>query len=295
MLQIQSKAHPIHAHLLACFVLAGVLLTTGAAVHVAGESASDGWRFDLEPYVWTPGLGGVSGTGSSINVGFTDVLQDLNFMAMGKVTASKNKFSVFVDAINIKLNGGDSSQYPIPISGDDFANSPLAGLPPGTVASVTDQAKAVLKGWVVSSAAGYELIDNERGSLHVLAGARYLSLDVTTTLSLTASLTVPGFGGGSGGGGAIISGTDTFWDGIVGVSGKLHLDTAKKIYFSYYGDVGTGDTDLTWSVQGTFGYRINDQWDVRAGYRYLRWNFESGAALANLHVRGPQFGVNYRF
>jgi len=84
-------------------------------------------------------------------------------------------------------------------------------------------------------------------------------------------------------------------DGIVGASGKVNLDNQKMLYFSYYGDVGTGDSDLTWSVQGILGYRLNKRWNLQGGYRFVRWNFESGDSLSTLNVRGPIFGATYKF
>jgi hypothetical protein len=151
---------------------------------------------------------------------------------------------------------------------------------------IDENSKAVLKAWIVSPTVRYKLIDKERTSLQVLAGARYMSLDITATVTESVGALERG---------VQVSDTEDWWDGIVGASGRVYLDNTKHMYFDYYGDVGTGDTDLTWQVQGTFGYRINDKWDVRAGYRYLRWNFDSSSTLADLHVRGPQFGATYRF
>ena len=223
----------LRARILSTMFAAGTLLAiTAAPAGAADESASGAWRFKVSPYVWTPGIGGATGAGD-FNLGFSDILESVNWLTMGELTASKNKFSVSADLINMKLNIGGNEQFPIPI-------------PPGSPAAVSvgidASSKAVLKAWVVSPTVRYKLIDKEQASLQVLAGARYLSLDVTATV--TASV-------GAMRRAVQVSDTEDWWDGIVGASGRVYLDNSKHMYFDYYGDVGTGDSDLTWQVQGT--------------------------------------------
>jgi hypothetical protein len=253
-------------------IVSGALLITAAApVHAGDESASDEWRFEVDPHLWAAGLGGASGNGFPISVGFTDILEDLNFAMMGSVKASKNKFSVFADTVYLKITGGSGSKFPLPI-------------PPSL--SISKELKASMKSWIATAGVGYKLIDSEQGSLNVHAGTRYLSADVKSTVTLTG----PGPGQG-----VVVSGHEYWLDGIVGASGEVPLDNQKKWYFRYYGDLGTGDSDFTWATEGRIGYRLNDKWDAYAGYRYVGWNFESGDALADINARGPIFGAIYRF
>ena len=239
MINARHTTRALRARILSAMFAAGTLLAiTAGPAGAANESASSAWRFKASPYVWTPGFGGAAG-GSDFNLGFGDILDSLNWLTMGELTASKNKFSVSSDFINLKLNIGGNTQFPVPPS----PGSPVAG-----PVDIDESAKAVLKAWVVSPTVRYKLIDKERGSLQVLAGARYLSMDITATV--TASV-------GSMQRAVQVSDTEDWWDGIVGASGRVYLDNTKHMYFDYYGDVGTGDADLTWQVQGTFGYRIS--------------------------------------
>ena len=254
----------------ACTISSGALLITAAPAHAGDESASDEWRFEVDPHLWAAGVGGASGNGDEIKIGFTDVLEDFNFAMMGGVKASKNKFSVFADALYLKITGGSDSEFPLPVPS----------------ASVSQQLKASMKAWIATAGVGYKLIDSEQGSLNVHVGTRYTSLDVNSTVTLTGS------GPGQG---VVISGHEYWLDGIVGASGEVPLDNQKKWYFRYYGDLGTGDSDFIWATEGRIGYRLNDKWDAYAGYRYAGWDFESGDTLADIDVRGPIFGAIYRF
>ena len=92
-----------------------------------------------------------------------------------------------------------------------------------------------------------------------------------------------------------ITGTDLFnrssKNRSVPVSGykwKLLLD----------GNVGTGDTELSWEVFGGVGYKFTTL-DLVAGYQHMQWDFDSndagGEILKNLKMSGPIVGVNYYF
>ena len=93
-----------------------------------------------------------------------------------------------------------------------------------------------------------------------------------------------------------VSGSGGLWDGIVGVRGNAEL--SKKWYFSYYLDVGTGDTKLSWEALAGLGYRAK-KLDAVFGYRYLDWDFDrsdpGGELLDDLNVHGPFAGVKFRF
>ncbi len=64
---------------------------------------------------------------------------------------------------------------------------------------------------------------------------------------------------------------------------------------SRYGDVGTGDSDLTWAAQGILVYRFK-KFDAYGGYRYMDWNDLSGSLrFKDLDLSGPIFGARFKF
>jgi hypothetical protein len=82
------------------------------------------------------------------------------------------------------------------------------------------------------------------------------------------------------------------WDGIVGVQGKVFLK--ERWYLPFYGDVGSGDSDLTWTVFAGVGYTFSKA-NMIVGYRHLRFNFADDASLDHLYITGPIVGFEYIF
>lgn len=71
-------------------------------------------------------------------------------------------------------------------------------------------------------------------------------------------------------------------------------DLSGRWYLTYYADVGTGQSDLTWQALGTVNYDAGPV-DLAAGYRYLRWKFGNQNLLDNLDVQGPMLGIRFAF
>ena len=134
---------------------------------------------------------------------------------------------------------------------------------------------AEVTAWAITPAVGYNLLESDKIRFDVVGGARYLYLKPELELgSLQASESA------------------SFWDGIVGFKGHANLN--EKWYLPFYADIGTGQTDLTWQLLGGIGYRF--KWfDLNAGYRYLRWDFDSNEALDDLKIHGPFVGVKFEF
>jgi opacity protein-like surface antigen len=57
---------------------------------------------------------------------------------------------------------------------------------------------------------------------------------------------------------------------------------------------GTGDTS-TWQALATVGYRLNDNWALQGGYRYLQSEWDTDLGQSSLEFSGPILGVTYRF
>jgi hypothetical protein len=134
---------------------------------------------------------------------------------------------------------------------------------------------ADLKGWVVHPIVLYNLVEKDNFTLNILGGARYLYLSTDLGLGPLRD---------------DVSGS--FWDGIVGVRGKVNL--TEKWYLPYHMDIGTGDSDVSWQALGGVGYRFK-KFDVIAAYRYLDWNFDDGEAIQDLNFSGFLIGVKRAF
>ena len=145
------------------------------------------------------------------------------------------------------------------------------------------KAKITVQAWVINLAGGYTVVDRDKIKLDLIGGARYLYLE-------------PGLDASANNVSRSFSDSGDVLDGIVGLRGRTPL--SEKWYLSYYADIGTGDTDSTWQAVGGLNYSFQ-RVDAFAGYRYLKWNFDSndtgGKLFNDLDLSGPLVGARIRF
>ncbi len=89
-----------------------------------------------------------------------------------------------------------------------------------------------------------------------------------------------------------LSDSESFWDGVVGLQGETKLND--QWTFLYYGDIGTGDSDLTWQASAGFRYAF-ENFDVTLRYRHLHYNFGNNDLVDDMQVSGPQIGIRFEF
>jgi len=198
--------------------------------------------------------------GDTIKISFSDIISNLDMTFMGMLGAHKDKWSLLADVIYMNLS---DSQY---------GSGKLIGQNIGTKVDVEMDA------WIVTAAGGYNLVDTGTHSLDLLAGARYITVDLPLKFQVgpIKLKTTP---------------SGDYLDGIVGVRGKA--DLADKWYLSYYLDAGTGDSSSTWQALAGLNYQF-EKFDAGFGYRYLTWNLDDNA-LDDLTVKGPYAGVRFLF
>ncbi len=247
---------------------AGVMTLVPPTVSAADLGAGDDWQFKAGMYLWGAGIKGETAVGSDIDIGFDDLISNLNMAFMGDFEARKSKWSLAADLIYLNVGAGGGGR--VPISAE-----------PGVSLQVDADVK--LRAWVMGFTGGYNLWQSERGTLDAIAGARYLevkvTLDATDRLGPLARQRETTASGAN-------------WDAIVGVKGDINL--ADRWYAPYYLDVGTGDSDFTWQIAAGVGYRF-DWGEVNLFYRYMDWDFNSGSALDNLNLSGPMLGARFNF
>lgn len=79
---------------------------------------------------------------------------------------------------------------------------------------------------------------------------------------------------------------------MVGLRGIQQL--SDRWALSYYADIGTGESDLTWQAALTLDYRINS-WDLSFGYRHMAWEVSNSDVLSDIVFSGPFIGAKFRF
>lgn len=69
---------------------------------------------------------------------------------------------------------------------------------------------------------------------------------------------------------------------------------AERWHLQAYGDVGAGDSDLTWQGVAMVGYDIST-WGLGLGYRILDYDFEEGSDEVDLTFSGLFLGLEFHF
>jgi hypothetical protein len=244
-----------------CMLPVALLLAFQAANGQTAPRERGEWEFGAEIYLWGANVDTTSPSGTSSEIRFTDLAENLELGFMVAFGARRDKWSVLADVIYLDVD-------------DNVEDDLLPGV----------QLKSLgIKGWIINTVGGYRLLDTGRLNLDVIAGARYLWLEVPTTIRFSAPLP-PGSEKNSP--------SEGFLDGIVGVRG--HLQFGDRWYGTYHADVGTGDSDSTWQGLLSVGYRF-ERLDAVAGYRYLDWSFDDDEPLKDLNLSGAFAGIKILF
>jgi hypothetical protein len=251
-----------------------------------------GWSFTVTPYFWLAGLsakvnlatpgGGTISQGLSIDP-FT-VLSELRFGFMSAAEADYDRFAILTDVIYSNTGAGGSvakfGQIRNPAGDISFPTSTQLNLGVGTGMLV----------WTAEG--GYEVAKGPWGEIKGLAGLRLLNLTNDTWYGLTANVTEPD-GGIALAKNGVLSLSQTYVDGIVGVKGDLNISNT-GLFIPYYLDAGTGGNEFTWQGFTGLGYRTKYA-DISIGYRYLSFENSSSKAVEYLNLGGVIASASFHF
>lgn len=247
--------------------LAALLLGASGTARAQDETltSSDGWQFQLSPYLWAAGLQGDVGTRSNlptvkVDADFDDIISDTDFALMLAGDARHGRFGVLGDLVYLSLS--DSNATPGGLFGGVEADMDTTFL---TVAPY------------------YRAIDDRSVALDVFAGGRLWYVD-TKIKALAGRL--PERSDGE---------SQTWLDPILGVRGQAVLGRGFSITASAdAGGFGVG-SEFTWQLVGTVDYEIRDWISVRAGYRHLDVDYKEDGFTWDVALSGPIVGVTFRF
>ena len=212
----------------ACFLLSSINASADTDGGPSSAPAPGDWQFDASAYLWAASIGGHSATGAEIDIGFSDIINNLDLALMGHFNAGKDKWRLSADVIymDISATNGDNRLTARP------------GL------SASSDSKLSMKAWILTPGVNYEILGNDQGSLDALAGVRFLSLDIGIKTKTDVAL---------GSNKVKSSDSGNVWDGVVGLNGRVKLSGNWTL--QYYGDIGTGQSDLTWQAYAGVGSR----------------------------------------
>ncbi len=242
-----------------------VVLAFGATPASAQDGASDSWKWGADLYFWGASLGGTTTTGADVDMPINKIIDNLKFGLMGAIVGRKGDWSVFSDMIYLDV--GDSGTF----------NANVGGT------SVPVSASFDLKGFISTTGVGYRIYEHSGTTLDATGGFRFLWLDGTIDASIPSLPSAPS---------GELKEVGNNWDAVVGLRGRT--DLTDKWYLTYYGDIGAGNSDLTWQAFAAINYRLKSV-DLVAGYRYLDFNLGNFGPFKDLNLSGPFAGVKIAF
>ena len=252
-----------------CWLGAISALLLFCCAQYAAAQDTDTWQHELTIYGWYAGIDGSVqfpgpvGAGSDFTVDASDIISNLEMIFMGGWQSKKGKWSFIADVVYMDV--GDSENQTVPAGS--------SGVP------VNASLDLDLSSWILNGGVGYDVVQADWGTLAVVGGVRYMTIDV----DVKAGLQGPGIEK---------SDSEGLLDGIIGVSGSYSFN--ENWYLPYHADIGTGGSDLTWQLFAAIGYRFG--WgDVRLGYRYLSYDLGDDAVMQDMDLNGPVLAVGFTF
>jgi hypothetical protein len=254
---------------LSLVVISSLAIVTAAAPAPADDSGEilrrDDWSFAISPYVWAASLDGTVGVGDlpslDIDASFGDILRNLDLAAMTVVELRYQRFGLYADIV--------------------FTNISVDGDPPREI--LFDGANVENELFIGTFGGAYSALDNERGHLDLLAGARAWSVDTRLNLD----------------GGFLddreFESNENWVDPVIGVKGRFNLGHGLYVNgLAHVGGFGVA-SDLTWDVFGGLSYQFNETVSAIAGYRHLEVDYDNRGFSFDVELSGPVIGAAIRF
>lgn len=231
------------------------------------------WDIWFVPYVWGLSMDGDARIGeeaADVDVGFSDILKDLNFAAMGFLDARKGKVGYFFNPIVSRVKADESAHgHEIDVTND------TAIIAAGAYYRVYE-----------TNLGGSNGGSSRRFILEPYAGARWTYMRAEIDAKNVAQ----------------IDKSESWLDPIIG--SRMLIDLTSKWDVGLAADVGGFGvgSDFSWNAQALFGYRFKlGQRDAifRFGYRALYQDYDTGSGSSrfkwDVTQHGPIAGLALRF
>jgi len=238
------------------FVMFGVMLLASTALRAAD------WTHEVTPYMWGTALEGTTAAGPvsiDVDASFGDILDALEFAAMGSYRGSSDRISILFDVVYAAL-GGDGKG------------------PAGAVKVDVDVDQLVME-----SDFGYALTDN----LHALIGLRYVDLETKLTVK------------GPLGNEQSARARADWVDPVIGLyyiwpfADRWSLSLRGDI-----GGFGIG-SEFAWQGVGILRWQTSPRVGVVFAYRYVSSDYDEGKGdnyfKYDMSMQGPALGVVFTF
>ncbi len=267
-------------------ILIVFLIAVPVACPVYGQEPmgkSNEWEIRLIPYFWMPSMKAdatFSGLSGSVDLGFDDIIDHLDFAAMGRVEAWKGKWGLTFDGLFMNLGADGSFE--------------------GSRGAVNFDLDADVRLGMADFAVAYRLFETQFGNnneqrlaFEPYGGLRYAYLRQKIDLNVTII--------GVGSIGATLGGSEDWVEPFVG--GRIIWDLNDKLALNVRGDAGGfgigSASDLLWQISGGVDYKFSKNIILNAGYRYVDLDYSRGSGSnelgIDLQAKGPFVGLTILF
>lgn len=241
------------------------LCLTTLVVCIAPRLATADTEWLIAPYGWLPSVSVDQGfdDGSGGGDGGGEVISKIDFVAMLRLEASRNRWGAMLDYIYVSL-------------ADQATLSPL---PLITIDAAADFDLEVLE------LGGFYRLRGDRSNIDLIFGLRSIDVDLGVVLDRQNQPPRP------------LQIAADINDAFIGA--RYRLAFGERWDFSVRGDYGFGDSDGTLNVITGFGLHFNDTFGMKFGYRYANIEFEEDVEgsreKTDITLSGPFVGLLFRF
>jgi len=246
---------------------------------------SDKWEIRLMPYVWFLSIdaegtvgGNLRSFSGDVDLGFDDIVDHLDFGAMGRVEAWKGKWGLTFDGLFLNLSADKSFQ-------GRLANASL---------------DADVRIGSVDFGLAYRLFEQRFGNenkqslaFEPYGGLRYTYL----RQKVDVTVDIPGVGSA----GRTLGTSEDWVEPFVG--GRVIWGLNDKLAINIRGDAGGfgigSASDLQWQILGGVDYKLSENMTLNAGYRYVELDYSRGSGAnefgIDMRAKGPFVGLEILF
>jgi len=257
----------------ALFSLGGTLLAGETTIPTEKEAVteapasidSDAWRFSITPYVMVPTLsgniqlgGGNGGGDGSIDLPTGNADSDWQFSVPLAFDLGKGRWGVGLEFFYLGYSGEAEL---------------------GKSSKIDQQLDYDVTLTHTKAFVYYRALEDEKHVLDLYAGANVIYLKFETELS--------GLFNGSA------DSSNTWVDPVIGV--RYHYTMSDHWSIFARGELGAGDSSLTYDAMLGIDYALNDHWSFGGGYRSIGLDFSSSEADYEIQLNGPLLGATYTF
>jgi hypothetical protein len=230
--------------------------TFALAQGVAPELEDDKWSFAVGAYLFASSIEGVTTIGPKdieTDVSFSELIDSVDgAYSVHFETLSPSRIGIGVDYLYTKI-GQDGIETPLqPVIVDN--------------ASITNQTVELFGYYHLGD------VDAGPGSLDIIGGTRYRSMENNTTLSIFERQLSDNFGA-------------SWWDLMAG--GRWARKLHPRVVLSARADAGTD----AFNFQGGVAFRIARRFVIVAQYKYLNFDHEQETDLADFGYDATEQGV----